>query len=118
MLYEVITGDDVKAEEFFLKVLDFYREKGYTIKQINVYLKLGSLFYSVDNYEKSRYYFTKLLDLSIGNNYKPGIAAAYHNIASILQHNGEIDTAINYYLKASEINIEIKNNYWLSNNYA
>lgn len=76
------------------------------------------MFYSAENYTKSRSYFEKQLILSKEKKYDSGMASAYHNIGSILYDIGKTDSAIIYFNYAKDINIRINYKSWLTNNYA
>lgn len=71
----------------------------------NLYLNLGSLFFSQQNYERSEEFYIKHLDLyqQLAPNNHEQFAKAYNNLGNLYYDQGDYDKAEEYYAKCKEI---------------
>jgi tetratricopeptide (TPR) repeat protein len=71
----------------------------------NVYLNLGSLFFSQQDYERSEEFYMKHLDLyqQLAPNSHEQFAKAYNNLGNLYYDQGDYDRAEEYYAKCKEI---------------
>jgi len=121
MVYEEIgqlyyrLDDFDQAYHHLSKALTYYEENNHQKKKSFILSRIGLLFKNND-YEKSKEYLQKSLDISIEINDSVGVARDLHNIALIYQNRKSFDTARIYYQQAMFINEKIgKWDYYATN---
>ena len=97
-----------KALSYYNKMMDYALELNNKMLLAAANDNLGSLFFSLKDYEKAYEYYNKLLSISNEINYKAGIAKAYNNIGEIERFKGNYQKAFDYYNRSLTIHSEIK----------
>ncbi len=123
-LYNIIgiTYSDLRSEDkaiqFYLKSLNIYEN---TLKDIEgiatVYINIGNLYYSQENYEFALHYFDEALQLSKELDDKYAIAICYTNLGNVLADNNKVQEGLNYYFQSIEIQEILKDNNGIAVNY-
>ena len=102
------------AGEYLYKAINYFEVTKDTSNLIMIYHFLGILHYYLKNNELSLKYYHKGLDLALSINDQKQIAAAYLNIAMLIE---DYDKVMFYYRKGLEISTKMNNSLWISRTY-
>lgn len=80
-------------------------------KQASYYQTFGELYFNQNNYSKASQFFKKTLEISLKNNYKRGMAAAYSNLSLVALREDHFAEAEKYAHLSIALETEIDNAY-------
>ncbi len=98
--------DTAESEKFYLSALELYKQLDNKIGQARVYNNLGILYMEKD-FEKSRYCLLKAESFFKSTNYQNQLAPVYANLSSLYTEYGNLNDAILYINKSSEIALRL-----------
>jgi len=117
LTYSGLRSED-KAIQFYLKALHIYENILNDLDGVaTVYINIGNLYYSQENYEFAQHYFDEALKLYKKLEDKFGISICYTNIGNVLADNKEVSKGLNYYFQSIEIQEELKDRNGIAVNY-
>jgi tetratricopeptide (TPR) repeat protein len=95
----ILTGQKLVKQKEFGKALSFFLDlKKNNIKDIRIFFYLGIIYFELNNFSQSIYFYNKFLKK------EPNAVSALYNLAIVNQSIGKIEIAKKIYLKLILIN--------------
>nr|AOE12546.1 hypothetical protein [uncultured bacterium]CCF99360.1 serine/threonine protein kinases [uncultured Cytophagia bacterium] len=102
-----LRGNNEKALEYFLKILEIKKELGDKQGMGVSYNNIGNIYKNQGNYEKALEYYSKSLVIREEIGDKKGVGSSYNNIGIIYKDQDNLEKALEYYSKSLAIKEEI-----------
>lgn len=102
-------GDFIGALQSYLAAQEIYRETKDEVSELELEYNLGVLYKKIGEFKKSLESYKKVLDHFIEQNDTTYISGTYHNIASLYQIQGELDSALSYVRKSFSLEDKAQN---------
>jgi CHAT domain-containing protein/Tfp pilus assembly protein PilF len=98
------------ANYYIKKAIDTYRETGHWQEVIRSYIKLGSNFSQVDDYEGAMKHYDTALNLALTHSrlQQLEVAAGYQRMARSLLIKGKYQKAVEFYKKALDVRLRVQ----------